>query len=91
MTAEGVTEIVGRVDRASADTVFVRLQNIRGLGGIIPDMPIGGLVAVAREPGVRVERQRFSLDRTLGLTLGGAAALFALFLLINRGDRDVVY
>jgi hypothetical protein len=88
--ADNVTHVTGRIDHIAADTVFVRVEDIRGPDGIIAGVPRGGIAAIVREPAMRMERQRFSMDRTLGLLLGGSALVFGLLLYFN-GEEDVVY
>ena len=90
--ADGVTQLAGQVERAETDTVYLRVRDIRGSGGIAPGVPIGGLAAVPREAMLNVEQRDFSIDRTLGLVLAGGAALAALLIYIaGRDEGGVVY
>ena len=90
-TIDEVTRLVGRIDRVSADTAFLRLDDVRGPSGIIGGVPRGAVVAVVRERGMRMERSSFSTDRTLGLLLGGGALVTAIALFFARQNEDIVY
>jgi hypothetical protein len=82
------TEIVGRVDRVSGDTLYMRVQSVRQPRELAVGVPLNGMVAIVRDRDTVVEQHRYSQDRTVGLILGGAALLFAIFL-ATRSANDV--
>ena len=68
----GVTELRGRVELVTADTLFVRVSGASGPGLHFRDVPVNGIAAVAR-PDTRITTPEFSGRRTGALVLGSVA------------------
>jgi hypothetical protein len=90
VSVAGSTEVEGRVDRVSSDTVYLRVHRVRGPEGEAKGVPMNGIAAIVRDADTVVERRAFNNDRTLGFILGGLAVGFLAFV-ASRGRGDVVY
>jgi hypothetical protein len=79
----GVTELRGRIELVTVDTLYVRLTGASGPGLHFRDVPVNGIAAVAR-PDTRISTPEFSGRRTGALVLGSVAlaglALLSYFL-----------
>ena len=82
VSLSGSTEVVGRVDRVSADTLYVRVQTVRGSQGFARGVPVNGIAAIVRDRDTVVERRGYNNDRTLGAVLVGVAAIFTVIILV---------
>ena len=88
VSLSGSTEVVGRVDRVSADTLYVRVESVRGPQGFAKGVPVNGVAAIVRDRDTVVERRAYNNDRTLGLFLAGGAAIIALIIVVATLSQD---
>jgi hypothetical protein len=93
VSISGSTQVVGRVNRVSGDTLYVQVESIRGRDGLWKARAVDGIAVVVQDPQTTVERRVFSRDKTLGFILGGAAILTAIFIAIKSAGEggEVVY
>ena len=97
MMLSGVRELSGSVVRAQLDTrldsLRVRLGSARNASGGISGIPDGAIVAVPREPFVRVEQKSVDPVKTFKLValVAGVVVLAAVLLIAVAAGEGGVY
>lgn len=66
----GVTEIRGRVELVTPDTIYVRVKGASGPDLGFRDVPVNGIAAVPRGPDTYFDHREFSPGRTAALGFG---------------------
>ena len=91
VSLNGSTEVVGRVEHVSGDTVYVRVHTVRGPRGYAEGVPLNGIAAIVRDRDTVVERRGYNNDRTLALFLVGGLAIVAFIAVVETLGHQPVY
>jgi hypothetical protein len=76
---EGVTELRGRVDWVTPDTLYLRLSGLSGRSRNMGAVHTNALVAVARHPDALIQQRELHVGRTVAFAFGTAAVVVALY------------
>src|SRR5687768_4762744 len=58
----GSTEVEGRVDRVSGDTIYLRVHRVRGVQGEAKGVPFNGVATIVRDRDTIIERRAYNND-----------------------------
>ena len=79
---DGVTELRGRVDWVTPDSLYLRLSGLSGRSRNTGPVRANALVAVARNPDVLIQQPELHTGRTLALMVGSLVLTAGLGLVV---------